>query len=157
MTISFEDAYELHGLDIKRLSYRQYIPGMDREDVESEMLTVLWKASESFDASRGSFWSYWWTMWSNKRKNLLEAFYAISRPRHVYVDTYPEHLCQGPTWREFPSPPEQYLDSIEVWNRLARGDTASEIKSDLGLSQRGYYSLIHQWRSDPAVREVLSD
>lgn len=152
--MTFEEAYERFSREIRRLSYSQYVPGMEQDDVESEMLIVLWKAVQSHDPEKGPLGTLWWSMWCNRRRDLIEAYHALKRIHGIPVETLPEPIHHEPVSVPVPAFVSGY--GLTVWQALAQGDTATEVKADLGLSNRAYYNLIGDWRR-PEVRQFLHD
>lgn len=151
--MNFEDAYVQMHEEIRKLSFTQRIPDMDREDVESEMLICLWKAAEAHDPNQAPIGGLWWRVWSNRRKDLLAAYYRAKRVHGIPFEFVPETGCTDPTGVPLPFPmtPTQY----GVWTGLSRGDRAREVQEDLGLTRRAYERTIQSFRTQQ-VREVLS-
>lgn len=79
-------AVKLYGGKVRtfaRNSFRQ-IPGFDREDVEQELMIVLWRCVQQYDPNRGaSFNTLFQGCAKNKVISLIRHFETQSRKAHV--------------------------------------------------------------------------
>lgn len=151
--MDWDDAHRACEKEISRLSRTQRVPGLEPEDVANEMLSVLWKAATTYQPDRGAFGVYWWSSWLNRRNDLLSAFSARKRPPVVPVANVPE--VPGPEYHPFPMPPEGTgILAQEVWGAIAYGETTTQIRRDLELSKRRYYSIIKSWHTDEVRRDL---
>lgn len=149
--MDFDRAWARYEHEIGRLSKTQYVPGMDADDVASEMSICLWRATQTYKSGATTFGAYWWSLWLNRRSDIADAYYAIKRAHGVPVERVPERGYE-PTL--FPMPPTRDPLGVSVWGALATGDTPKEVQDDHAISRRRYYELIAGWRTDD-VREGL--
>lgn len=152
--MSFAEAYEAYAQDIRTSALSQKVPGLDYDDVVSEMSICLWVATETYKAgSRTSFGSYWWSLWLNRRSDIAGAYHAGKRVHPILTD---EPLVEGSyVAPEAPEPPTgACAQDRVVWELLAAGDTATEVIADVELTRRRYYGIVGGWRNDE-VRKSL--
>lgn len=154
MTGDFEDCYRDFGPQIQRLAYRQHVPGMEPEDVSSEMTIVLWKAFVTYQDGATTFGSYWWSMWLNRRSDLAGTYYARKRVHPIPVSQVPERVYEAPG--ALLPPPTTPMGRL-VWRMLADGERGGDVRDMTHLSRRGYYDLIRSWRSDDVRSMLRSD
>lgn len=65
----FEQAQRHYRKRIKAVSQRNFrtLPGFDQQDLESEMLEVLWQCCNLYDPDNGAcFNTFFWTCWNRK-------------------------------------------------------------------------------------------
>lgn len=149
--MDFDTAWPAYEQQIRRLSVTQRVPGLDPDDVASEMAICLWKATNTYRAGTGPFGTYWWSLWLNRRSDIAAAHHAIKRVHGIPTDVLPERAYQQVL---FPMPPTKDPLGRAVWGALAGGDTPKEVQRDHDLTRRRYYEIIRQWRTDE-VREAL--
>lgn len=156
--MDFEEVYARYVPEIRLLSKTQRVPGLDPDDVASEMTVALWKASTTYqEGSTLSFGQWWWSVWLNRRSDLSEAFYAAKRVHAVPVDQthWKGYLDKEDVVTVLPPcPSDAVLDQI-IWRMLAEGAPATEVMSYTEISKRAYYATIRGWRT-PEVRRHLS-
>lgn len=154
--MDFTAAFGLYRDEINLLSTRQGIPGMDADDVANEMLVCLWKACQTYDPQHGiTFGAYWWSVWTNRKINLLASYHAPSRPRAVLVPD-PAVLDRRTCDVRLPPEPPAGASSLErvVWELLASGERGTSVRTLTEMSKRRYYDLLRTWRTDE-VRDSL--
>jgi DNA-directed RNA polymerase specialized sigma24 family protein len=151
--MDFDVVHQAYANEIQRLAYRQQVPGMDPDDVANEMLIVLWKASRSFKAEQGSFGTYWWSLWLNRRSDIAEAYHARKRVKAIPTGTVPDTVVYDP----LPLlPPTSDPVEAMVWRLLAAGETGQDTRVLTEMSRRRYYDLLASWRTEE-VRDGLID
>jgi DNA-directed RNA polymerase specialized sigma24 family protein len=150
--MDFDAALRQYGGEIRRIAHRQVLPGMDADDIASEMTIVLWKACSTYDKSTSTpFGTYWWSMWKNRRSDLNESYYAKKRARTVPVERVPETTYSD----SFPLlPPTRDPVEAMVWRLLAEGESGKDVRMLTEMSRRRYYDLIASWRTDD-IRDAL--
>lgn len=150
----FSEVYQKFSQTIGVIALSQHVPGLDYDDVVSEMKACLWVAWKQYQAHLGRFESYWWSLWLNRRSDLTRMALRVKRPRTVSAgDCLPDEPY---LMALFPQPPEKTTEQgREVWCLLAGGARPHEVRQQTGLSRRGYYDLISRWRT-PEVRDMLS-
>lgn len=156
--MDFEKVYAKYAPEISLLAKSQRVPGLDPEDIASEMTVALWKATTSYQPDSGlSFGQWWWSLWLNRRSDLSEAFYASKRIHPTPMDPQAARDALEAEDRVVvlpPCPSDDVLDNV-IWRMLAQGSTATEVMTFTEISKRAYYSTIHEWRT-PEVRRHLS-
>jgi hypothetical protein len=145
--MDFREVYKNFCDDIKVTALSQHVPGMAYDDVVSEMTACLWKAWRSHDPSKGSFGSYWWSLWLNRKADIYNAFRRQKRPTTVPLP--PELLPDEALLTQIvPLPPKGSSHAAKlVWHMLATGERASDVIEKTGLTRRRYYELIASWRT----------
>lgn len=149
--MDFDTAWATYEGQIRRTSLTQRVPGLDPDDVASEMAICLWRATKTYTPGATPFGSYWWSLWLNRRSDIADAHYALKRVHGIPTEHLPEHTYEDAL---FPMPPTRDALGIAVWGALAGGDTAKEVQDDHGLTRRRYYDIIARWRT-PEVRAAL--
>jgi DNA-directed RNA polymerase specialized sigma24 family protein len=149
--MDFDTAWAMYGPEIGRIALRQRVPGLDPDDVASEMSICLWRACRTFRPGATPFGTYWWSLWLNRRSDIADAHYALKRVHGIPTDTLPERAYDDAL---FPMPPTKDELGVAVWGALAAGDTPKEVQDDHGLSRRRYYDIIRGWQT-PEVRAAL--
>lgn len=153
--MDFSDVYRRYSDDIRVTALSQRVPGLDYDDVVSEMTACLWKAWTTFDPHKGTtFGAYWWSTWLNRRTNITVAAYRQKRPKTVLAG---EYIPEGRYLMDLlPHPPSgSTRKARKVWVLLAAGMKPSEVMEEVGMSRRTYYDLIRSWRNDE-VKGLLS-
>lgn len=153
----FEALYADYAQEIRRLSATQFVPGMEPEDVASEMMVALWKASQSYNPrGRLSFGQWWWTVWLNRRSDLAGIYHATKRIHPVPVEDAVLSAFDKPdsSLAPFPRCPSDDPLDRNVWRLLAEGHNAREVITYTAITRRRYYAMIHRWRTEE-VRERL--
>lgn len=133
---------------IDRASRYARIPGMDADDVRSEMMVCLWKAHERHDESKGEIEGYWWSIWLNRRKDLIK-YWSRRKPVLTAGSLDDIDVPQKFTTQQ-PDPPLG-SSSVErrVWAMIGDGAERKEILAVCGISKSTYYAIIHSWKSSP--------
>lgn len=151
--MKFSEAYEKYRRDIKVTALAQRVPGLDYDDVVSEMLICLWRASQTYKPGKATFGAYWWSLWLNRKANLVEAFNTAKRGVAVPTEDIELGSYVQRTFPEAPrgSSPQERM----VWDLLGHGEPIKDVISLTRLSRRRYYDLIASWRTDE-VREGLT-
>lgn len=150
--MDFEAVYRENEVELRRIARNAWMPGMDADDIYSELLVCLWKATTTYDAgSETKFQSYWWSLWLNRRKDLLRAYYAQRRGDAIPFPELPDKVV---TENPFPSIRLDRWEEQAVWMLLGYGFTATEIQAL--VPRRRYYQIIQSWRT-PDVRKALLD
>jgi hypothetical protein len=153
--MNFQEAHALFRHDIKVSALSQRVPGLDYDDVVSEMTICLWRACETYKSGTGTrFGSYWWSLWLNRRSDIAHAYYAAKRVHPVLSD---EPLVEGSYVTQMaPEAPQGASDADRmVWDLLASGETATDTMELLGMSRRRYYKTVKTWQTDE-VRDALT-
>lgn len=153
--MDFQEAHALFKRDIKVSALSQKVPGLDYDDIVSEMTICLWRATETYKPGTGtSFGAYWWSLWLNRRSDIAQSYHAAKRVHPVLSD---EPLVEGSyTHREAPKPPAGASDIDRLcWDLLAAGETATDTMDLIGVSRRRFYGTVKKWRTDE-VRDALS-
>lgn len=155
--MDFQEAHRLYEAEILRLAKTQPVLGMDPEDVVSEMLMCLWKATQTWAPGKGSFGTWWWSIWLNRRSDINAAFHAAKRPLSYPTSHRPGLLDRQVMQRRDPDVPtgSSARDGL-IWRLIASGEPVSEILRLTETSRRGYYSLMKRWRTEE-VRDDLRD
>jgi len=150
--IDFDVVYDRHRGEIDLLSHTQRVPGLDPDDVASEMLVVLWKASQTYRPGATSFGTYWWSLWLNRRSDLAGSYYARKRVHAISTDQVPDSAYYDRVEPEAPVPTTAV--GRLIWKLLAAGEPGTEIRSLTDTSRRRYYDTIQEWRTEE-VRDLL--
>lgn len=154
--MDFGDTYARFSRDIKRRAWRERLSGLDYDDVVAEMTAALYRACQTYDAASGAFEPYWWSIWLNRRVDLIlhahrrfvmvpvgEDIEIIDQKHH---DTYDYGL---------PAPPKSFEDSEErVWQMIALGRSRTEILTSTGLSKWSYYRLLRSWQTEEVLEAL---
>lgn len=154
--MTFGEAYDAYKQDIRVSALSQKVPGLDYDDVVSEMLICLWKATETYKTGTGtSFGAYWWSLWLNRRSDIASSWHATKRIHPVLSD---EPLVEGQYEdRPMVNPPgEVSAQDRMVWDLLATGASAADTMRAMSISRRRYYSTVRDWRTK-TVYETLRD
>lgn len=139
---------------VKRHARNQRVPGMDHEDVESEMLLCLWKAWTTFDPDEGLLLEqWWWAIWINRKAGLIETYFAKKRitntvpmTQHEIIDLL-DSLSPLLQPGDFPECPSSDPVARTVWHLLASGYTGVEIRQLTEMGWRRFYRIIEGWRT----------
>lgn len=130
------------------------VPGMDQDDVVQEMRICLWKARATYEANRGEFGTYWWSVWLNHRANLIKRFFRMKRPKEIPVDDLTP-LDTGTT-DDHPRGPEPSITSdptsAEMWLMIGEGFSMREIVTALDINNHVYYRQLRSWQTDEVRR-----
>lgn len=152
--MDFQEAHALFKHDIKVSALSQKVPGLDYDDVVSEMTICLWRATETYKAGTGtSFGAYWWSLWLNRRSDIAQAYHAAKRVHPVLSD---EPLAEGTyNMSVKPQAPAGASDVDRlVWDLLAAGETATDTMELTGISRRRYYKTIDSWCTEDIYEEL---
>lgn len=154
--MQFTDVYDSYKHDIKVSALSQRVPGLDYDDVVSEMTICLWKAAESYKPGKTSFGAYWWSLWLNRKATIARDYHA--KKRITYPVLTDEPLVEDTyTMERVPEPPkDSNAQDRLVWDLLASGENARDTMDLAQVSRRGYYDTLGRWRTDK-VRESLRD
>lgn len=146
--MKFSTRYQSYREEIRATARRQFVPGLDYDDVVSEMSICLWRAHESWDETTGtSFGSYWWSLWLNRRTDLTRESNALKRPKTEPVED-PDKKGSYRVIR-FPDPPRHATKQDRlIWELLGAGETAGSIINMLKISRRRYYRTVKGWHSE---------
>lgn len=142
----------MYASEISRLSMTQWVPGLDPDDIASEMMICLWRAVQTYKQGSIPFGAYWWRIWANRRDDITEAYYAVKRVHGIPTEVLPEGPAPVP--QVFPLPPTRDPLAVRVWNGLASGDAPIEVQTDNAISRRRYYDLVASWRTDEVRRRL---
>lgn len=156
--MDFEKVYARYASEISLLAKSQHVPGLDVEDIASEMTVALWKATQTYDNDSDlSFGQWWWSLWLNRRSDLSEAFYAAKRVHPTPVDPQAVRDALEAEDRVVVMPPCPSADVVDniIWRMLAEGSNALEVMSFTEISKRAYYSTIRGWRTPEVRRRLL--
>jgi len=148
----FTNVYHERLEDIDKLAWRARIPGMDRDDVRSEMAYCLWVAWRKFDQTQCTdLGVYWWSVWLNHRANWIRSYNAQKRAAKELPFSHDELIAMAPLTYpgQLVEPPDDVDDNIShtAWAMLALGYLPGEVQEALGLSNRRYYTLIDSWKT----------
>jgi DNA-directed RNA polymerase specialized sigma24 family protein len=153
--VEWEQALKNYGHALLVSAYRQTIDGLEYHDVVSEMRLCLWQACKTWDQEKGPFGRYWWSVWMNKKADLIRGNLRQKRPKVIPTgDWMPESSY---TMQRVPEPPQggTALTNL-IWSMLACGETASDVITLLPISRRSFYRIISEWRNDH-VKERLRE
>lgn len=146
--MEFSEVYERYSSDIRITALSQRVPGLDHDDIVSEMEACLWKAWLTYTPSPTSFGSYWWSIWLNRRNDLTTLANRLKRPRHVLVSDVSILGEQPYAMQHWPEPPRGTTElERRVWDLLASGEPRSVVLEETGVSKRRYYDIIDRWRT----------
>jgi hypothetical protein len=155
--MNFQEAHAAYKHDIKVSALSQRVPGLDYDDVVSEMTICLWRACDTYKSGTGTtFGAYWWSLWLNRRSDIASAYYAHKRIHPLLSD---EPLSEGSYTQDHrPDPPVGASDVDRlVWDMLAEGETATDTMDLLGMSRRSYYNTVRAWRTDEVWDSLTGD
>lgn len=158
---SFDDVYARHRREIEATARNQRIPGMTADEVQSEMMEVLWKACSTYDPEQSTpLMAYWWSCWMYRKSNLLDMAFARKRQMLVLTDDGEvrdgdaHHFDEFTALLELGCPTKGDLDR-KVWNMLATGSGVREVMSTLGINSKRFYKIVGQWKT-PEVFATLA-
>ena len=163
----FSDVLRAMRPEIHRIAYagQQRVPGMSPQEIEAEMLYVLWKARMSYSYDNTlTFPAYWWVCWMNHKRDLLKFYFRVKR------DVRKEFLFDDATEQElhaaFPVVMEEAhpvlpetcsmtpdLERV-MWHLLASGVELGALHTQYGKATVD--TIILSWRSNPKVRKALT-
>lgn len=153
--MQFLDVYPSFKEDIAITALGQKVPGLDYDDVVSEMTICLWKACDTYThGSATTFGAYWWSLWLNRRSDLTRQWYAEKRVRATPVENTPDGAYTSDLAPDAPKGATEQ-DRL-VWDLLAGGDEPKEVQDALGISRRRYYNTVKAWRTE-TVENMLRD
>ena len=146
--MDFAEAHQQFKSQIRAVARSQRVPGLDYDDIVSEMLVCLWRAVTSWREDQGTgFASYWWTLWCRRKATLVKAYYRIKRPITITVED--EVLDTAWCPQDIPLPPRGTTDEEAlVWMLVASGEPVKDILEAMGMSRRRYYEVIRSWRTE---------
>lgn len=155
--IDFEARYKERYQEIRKLSYTQYVPGMDPDDVASELTIALWKAHLTYNATSGcTFGQWWWAVWKNRKRDLFDAYHARVEQVPMARGTVIQMIDANPTQSvEAPDCPLEAPLVVRIWELLADGYTGVEIREMINVSIRQFYNVITTLQT-AEVRQVLA-
>ena len=155
MSLPFSDFYDVYGDEIRATAHSQSIPGLDYDDVVSEMLICLWKAANTYEYAEGTpFASYWWSLWLNRKYTLTRDFSREKRIQPVLVEDT-QSLDRSVTDHHLPPAPLSADDQERlIWDLLAVGCNATEVQREAEVSKRTYYRTIQSWQTE-AIHNML--
>lgn len=152
--MDFIEVYERFKRDIAASAHRQNVPGLDYDDVVSEMTACLWRAWKTFAPGKGRFEVYWWSVWLNHKGHLIQSAYRLKRPKTVLVENHFENArTYGLYLRADPPKGCSDLERL-VWTLIGSGESGAEIRRITGIPVRAYYRLLRSWRT-AEVKESL--
>jgi hypothetical protein len=136
----------------------QRVPGLAPDDVAQELTACLWRAFTTFtgEYSESRFNKYWWSIWLNRKADLIDHFFAGKRAAEI-THLEPEELeALAPlvTVRDVVPCPSSDPVARAAWFMLQEGYQAQEVRKVLEISLRKFYGIIASWRC-PEVRELL--
>lgn len=156
--MDFDAVYPLYRREIQRASRRAFVYGLDADDIASEMTICLWKATLTYDECKTDtpFGAYWWSVWKNRRSDLLERYFAQKR---IHPDLIPHgHSTLDQievVERQVPPPPGVTAEGAFVWALLAEGSPGVEARSLAEVTKRTYYAQIQAWRTQKVRDWIL--
>ena len=151
--MGFDEVYEKFAEDIKVTALSQRVPGLDYDDVVSEMSACLWIAWNKDKQPDMPFGKFWWSLWLNRKADLIRSSHRMKRPQNVIHVWSHELMDQNYLHELIPSCSGTRLQQ-NVWKMLAVGYTPTEVQTCLGISRRTYYGIIQRWRT-PEIEDVL--
>jgi len=161
-------------------SSKGYVPGQTKEDVRAWMAWCLWVAYIKFREDQGEFRTFWWSIWLNKRAELIRNFNAEKRPLEVVTDwddllakspiVFPDYFLDVATpptivpeehqlavgYVETQQPVAPDLTQRIAWALLALGYKEVEIRRALDMSIHDWYAMLDFWRC-PAIEYMLKE
>lgn len=153
--MTFSEVYEKFESDIRVTALSQRVPGLDYDDIVSEMVACLWKAWATFKEGTVRFAAYWWSIWLNRRSDLTAQANAFKRPKQVLLSDLtilPQH---GYSMARWPDPPAGTTELEQrVWDLLASGEPRSVVLEETGMSKRRYYDIINGWRTEEVEKAL---
>lgn len=153
MADDYEAVHAKYAPQISLLARRQHVPGLEPDDVASEMTITLWRAYTTFsNDSQTSFGSYWWTLWLNRRSDIAQSYYAGKRVRAVPMSQVPERSYTDPLPLD---PPTKDPVGAMVWRLLAEGESGKDVRMLTEISRRSYHRLLGGWRTEDVRRSLL--
>lgn len=155
--VEFGEQYERYKRQVKILARVQRVPGLDADDVETEMLLCIWRAVQTFDPSVGlDFGAYWWTLWLNRRSDITSAHYAEKRPRPLICtpDIIRSVADKSEAMVVVPACPTTGRAERIIWSALAQGRTVAQAMQEAEVGKRRFYDIVRGWRNS-AVRRYL--
>jgi hypothetical protein len=144
---------------------RQRVPGMTKEEVEAEMIYVLWQARLSYSRESGvPFPAYWWSCWMNRKRSLLRFYFQQMRDHRkevLFDDRWTTGLVEAfPTVMDshpvtLPEVCTKHTDvEREAWALLGSGVTVGALKVKYGRHTMD--TILRAWRSNPNIKEALT-
>lgn len=151
---------------IAKNSWRQRVPGWNREDIQAEMTYCLWVAYRTHDRTKQpDFGVFFWSVWLNHRTDQIRWYNRQKRAAEELPFTHDELIALSPVI--FPGQlvftPEEVTNGEDepdeiarvAWSLLAFGYLPSEVQAALHLNNHRYYAIIDSWRTD-AVYDWLT-
>lgn len=154
----FQEALDRFQEEISTTAPGQWVPGLERDDVQNEMLMCLSTAADTFNPGKAkTFGVYWWSIWLNRKYDITASYYAAKRPVLV-LDSPLDSLLEEQAVRDrphFPDAPRgSSLTERLVWQMVGQGDRVTEVMAATHISRRGYYDIIHKWRTEVVRRDL---
>lgn len=139
--------------EIQRLSRSQYVPGLDPDDIETELRMALWKAHNTWDPSAGTtIGQWWWVIWTNRKADLIRHWFARLEPEDTMdpeVVTSMAADMPDRHSRSYAAPPEDFCElEVEMWRLLNDGWEMTAICQQLGIGRKLYYRILDSWRTE---------
>lgn len=150
---------------IRRLSF-QKVPGLTREEVESEITYALWRAWSTYtDEGGASFDTWWFKCWTSRKSNLIEEFFRKKRvllreatsdaAYQEALDTVMAEVGSAYGVEVIPPCPIQDDDAIQVWSLLAKGFRFTEVQSIAGLGRVKVENIVAKFQTHPETLGLL--
>lgn len=160
MLVDFQRVYTSRRAEIARLSRTQRVPGHDPDDVASELTIALWKACSTFDPAIGlTLGQWWWSIWTNRKADLIDRYMAAKRVNPVPMDAdeitaLVEALTPLADRADFPGCPSN--DPVErwIWRLIGLGYEYQEIQRMTKTNVYRFYKIIESWRT-PQIKGAL--
>lgn len=115
----------------------------------------LWKAFQTFDQTKRDFGVYWWSLWLNRKADLVKAFNRQKRAKtclatdewwslQMDTDKPSKNRCV------YPFSDDNMTERL-AWDLLASGCTPLDVQEACGLTRSGYYQIIRSWKTDAVM------
>lgn len=142
---------------LKAAAHRQFIIGMDRDEVYAEMMHQLFIAWESYRPDTGvPFDAYFFATWQRRRVSLIRRVLAQKRAAYtepIDEDAHEAYVSYTHEYHNVPEPPKGTPEEAKkVWDMLAQGYDGKEVRQELGISIRRFYKTLDSFATDEVVR-----
>ena len=157
--MNFDAVWEQYKTDMAVAAFGQTVPGLDYDDVVSEMGICLWRATQTYDPDcEVSFGAYWWSLWLNRKADLVDAWKARKRVdlgTTVPLDDVDESDYGYVQRLHIGAPEGSSATEALIWDLLSAGFTSTEVRDHSTISLRRYYATIARWRTK-TIHDLLT-
>ena len=114
---SFNELVKKYEKLITKFAYKFTITNFSRDDIEQEILTVLWETTKTYDESRGAFITYFYKVVNN---HLLALTYKNKEVTYLDTDVYDlDRQNMFSTDEDIEKQDRQQVISDMIWDYLA--------------------------------------